>query len=117
MFCKNCGNEIENDAAFCPQCGYRLKEHTPQQESPVCPVCHHPIKPGAAFCTSCGADLSNAQQATDKPVHTRKKLLIIGSIAIAVLAVGGITIALAQIDVSFFSGKILSLCRNTKSGR
>ncbi|MCI6997130.1 MAG: zinc ribbon domain-containing protein [Eubacterium sp.] len=96
MFCKNCGNEIENDAAFCPQCGYRLKEHTPQQESPVCPVCHHPIKPGAAFCTSCGANLSNTQQATDKPVHTRKKLLIIGSIAIAVLAVGGITVALAS---------------------
>lgn len=96
MFCKNCGNEIENDAAFCPQCGYRLKEHTPQQESPVCPVCHHPIKPGAAFCTSCGANLSNTQQATDKPVHTRKKPLIIGGIAIAVLAVGGITVALAS---------------------
>ncbi|MGN0263485.1 MAG: zinc ribbon domain-containing protein [Oliverpabstia sp.] len=96
MFCKNCGNEIENDAAFCPQCGYRLKEHTPQQESPVCPVCHHPIKPGAAFCTSCGADLSNAQQATDKPVHTRKKPLIIGGIAVAVLAVGGITAVLAS---------------------
>ena len=25
MFCKNCGKEIANDAAFCPYCGTKIK--------------------------------------------------------------------------------------------
>ena len=27
MFCKNCGQEIDNDSVFCTSCGYKLEEN------------------------------------------------------------------------------------------
>lgn len=29
MFCKNCGKEVEENAAFCPHCGAKLDESAP----------------------------------------------------------------------------------------
>ena len=32
MFCKNCGKEVENDARFCPHCGYDMGGVNVEQE-------------------------------------------------------------------------------------
>lgn len=33
MFCKNCGNEVDNNAVVCPHCGVQLKQ--PEAEKPA----------------------------------------------------------------------------------
>lgn len=35
MFCKNCGQEAQDGATFCPQCGKPLNDPTPQTSAPV----------------------------------------------------------------------------------
>ncbi len=49
MKCKFCGNEIPNDAVFCPVCGGDLSQ------SRRCVNCGEIIENDAAFCPFCGA--------------------------------------------------------------
>lgn len=65
--CTSCGNENEDNAAFCDTCGTLLgaagTAHTPAVVSPaaasgnVCPACGSAVVPGEAFCEQCGAAL------------------------------------------------------------
>ncbi len=50
--CQNCGNKLEDTAAFCAQCG------TPAAQT--CSECGAPIESGAAFCQSCGKPVEAA---------------------------------------------------------
>lgn len=78
MFCKNCGSEIPEGIAFCPQCGYRVGTKSQsdtntdtaayrdiQSQQPVCPICGNPVKPSASFCKTCGSRLNSADNQTD----------------------------------------------------
>ena len=49
MFCKNCGNEIDPQAAMCVKCGFARGTG-----SNFCHNCGQPTQPGASICTSCG---------------------------------------------------------------
>lgn len=33
MFCRKCGEEIRDDAVFCPMCGYKIEEISPTDDS------------------------------------------------------------------------------------
>lgn len=49
MYCKNCGNAMDDNAAVCINCG------TPKgQGERFCINCGTELKPGAAVCTNCG---------------------------------------------------------------
>lgn len=50
MFCKNCGNEINENAVACMNCGFAKGNG-----DKFCAVCGKEINPGAAICTACGA--------------------------------------------------------------
>ncbi len=50
MFCKNCGNQINDNAAVCVTCG-APKGYGER----FCPNCGQPLPQGAAICMSCGA--------------------------------------------------------------
>lgn len=50
MYCKNCGNPIDENAAVCVKCGCAKGTGLS-----YCHNCGQPMDPGAAFCTSCGA--------------------------------------------------------------
>lgn len=54
MYCKNCGNEIDNNAAVCVSCGY-----SKGTGNKFCANCQSPVMENADFCTSCGAKLNN----------------------------------------------------------
>lgn len=81
--CPNCGNEVQDMAVFCDQCGTRLKEPAPvvPEQAPPAPVevkpvealspsraavpdqsarcaaCGYPNAPGELFCENCGVAL------------------------------------------------------------
>ena len=55
MYCKNCGNQIDANAAACPSCGFSKGTGTS-----FCPHCKAPTPLGAAFCADCGKKLDSS---------------------------------------------------------
>ena len=55
MFCKNCGNPIDPQAAICVKCGFAKGTG-----SNFCHNCGQPTQPGASICTSCGFAVNGA---------------------------------------------------------
>jgi len=52
MYCKNCGNAIESNAAICVNCGVPNG-----QGDHYCANCGAEVAPGAAVCMACGYSL------------------------------------------------------------
>ncbi len=50
MFCKNCGNEINENAIACMGCGFAKGDG-----EKFCSNCGSEVNPGAIICTKCGA--------------------------------------------------------------
>lgn len=61
--CSSCGSTaVEEDDAFCPNCGSELNEDVggePKKEVDTCPNCGQSDIADAAFCPNCGTDLDN----------------------------------------------------------
>ena len=55
MFCRNCGNEINANAAICTKCGFAKGTG-----SNYCANCGKEVTPGANVCIYCGCALGNA---------------------------------------------------------
>ncbi len=49
MFCKNCGQPMNDNQAICLNCGVKTGEGTA-----FCANCGAQVAPGAAVCTNCG---------------------------------------------------------------
>lgn len=52
MFCKNCGNQMDDLAVICVKCGAAKGTG-----ANFCPNCGAPTMPGANVCTQCGVAL------------------------------------------------------------
>lgn len=52
MYCRNCGNQIDTNAAVCPGCGFSKGTGTN-----FCPYCKAATPTGAVFCADCGKKL------------------------------------------------------------
>ena len=66
MYCKSCGNKLDDDAVFCTKCG----THKDTMISYFyCEKCGSKFNKGAAFCTECGTPIP------EKILENRKKLL------------------------------------------
>lgn len=61
MYCKNCGNEMDPNAAICVKCGCAKGVGTS-----FCPNCGQPTLPNAAVCTACGCALNTAPAGSGK---------------------------------------------------
>ena len=55
MFCKNCGNEIDPNAAICVKCGFQKGAG-----NQFCSNCGQAVPAGAAVCMNCGYALQTA---------------------------------------------------------
>ena len=53
MFCKNCGAQLNENAAFCVNCGAAVG-----QGNSHCANCGGTVAPGAAICLNCGVVLN-----------------------------------------------------------
>ena len=57
--CPKCGEELEDGATFCTNCGEKL--------TVSCPKCGKALKPGAKFCSGCGTNLAEFSDEEEKP--------------------------------------------------
>jgi TM2 domain-containing membrane protein YozV len=55
MYCRNCGNQLDDRAIACPKCGL-----SPRAGTACCQNCGKPTPPNAVVCTSCGVSLARA---------------------------------------------------------
>ncbi|MBQ9953537.1 MAG: NINE protein [Clostridia bacterium] len=58
MYCKNCGNELNENAVACMNCGFAKGNG-----ERFCANCGNEINPGAAICVKCGAAVQTAAAA------------------------------------------------------
>lgn len=63
MFCKNCGAQLNDGAAFCVTCGTAVGQGTSH-----CGNCGSQVAPGAAVCLNCGAAVGMGAPAGAAPV-------------------------------------------------
>ena len=96
MFCRNCGNQMDNQAAVCVKCGVPAG-----QGVNFCPNCGNQTAPGAAVCTSCGVALTQVIQGEQKSKMVAGLLgIFLGSLGIHNFYLGNTGRAIAQIVVS-----------------
>lgn len=61
MFCRNCGNEIPDDAVVCMHCGFAAGSG-----SAFCAHCGRPVAEGQAVCVNCGFPIGPAKTASSR---------------------------------------------------
>ena len=80
MFCKNCGNEIDANAAICVKCGFAKNTG-----NNFCANCGNAVDPAATVCTNCGYAIDNT--ANIDPA-LRKSKLVAGLLGIFLGSIG-----------------------------
>lgn len=81
MYCRNCGQQIDDIAAVCVHCGVAVGNG-----ANFCPHCGKQTAPGAVFCTSCGVAL--AQNAAAPGGNAQKSRLVAGLLGLFLGAFG-----------------------------
>ncbi len=100
MFCRNCGNQMDNVAAVCVKCG--VQAGVGQN---FCPNCGNQTTPGAAVCTSCGVALAQPIMGEQKSKMVAGLLgIFLGGLGIHNFYLGFTGKAIAQIALSFCCG-------------
>ena len=99
MFCRNCANPLDPNAAVCVKCGVPVGSGVN-----YCPNCGNPTDPAAAVCVKCGVALARPiPQGEQKSKMTAGLLgIFLGGLGILNFYLGYTGKAIAQI--------VLSLC-------
>ena len=96
MYCKNCGNAMDPNAAICVKCGCAKGVG-----SSFCPNCGNGIQPAASFCPSCGYAIPAKPAAGAKSKLTAGLLgIFLGGLGIHNFYLGFTGKAVAQIVVT-----------------
>ena len=96
MFCRNCGNQMDNQAAVCVKCGVPVG-----QGINFCPNCGKQTVPGAVVCTACGISLAQIPQGEQKSKLTAGLLgIFLGGFGIHNFYLGKTTRGVVQIIVT-----------------
>jgi TM2 domain-containing membrane protein YozV len=103
MFCRNCGNEMANNAAVCVKCGVAAGVGTS-----YCQNCGQPTMPGAAACTNCGVFLTQPIPAGSQKSKLAAGLLgiFLGGLGIHNFYLGKTNRALIQLIVCLVGGAL-----------
>lgn len=101
MFCKNCGNQMDDNAAVCVKCGVAKG-----QGDRFCPYCGEELQPGAAVCMKCGTALHNIPAGTEPKSRLTAGLLgiFLGGFGVHNFYLGYTGKAIAQILLTFCFG-------------
>lgn len=110
MYCKNCGNLMDDHAAVCIRCGCARGVG-----NAYCWNCGQPITPGAAFCTSCGAATAVAGRGAYADPNAKSKLvagllgIFLGYLGIHNFYLGNTGRGVAQLVLTIFSCGVAGL--------
>ncbi len=105
MFCRNCGNPMDPNAAVCVKCGAAKGTG-----ATFCPNCGEPTAPGAAVCIKCGYALNNQVTKSSKSKLVAGLLgIFLGSVGVHRFYLGYIGIGVVQIIVTLVTCGIGSL--------
>lgn len=103
MYCKNCGNEMNANAAVCIHCGVQAG-----QGSKFCANCGAEIANMSAFCVKCGAAVNSIPYGYSQRSKLAAGLLgiFLGGLGIHNFYLGYQTKALIQLLVALIGGLI-----------
>lgn len=102
-YCKNCGNEINENAAICVKCGC-----SKGNGSSYCPNCGQATMEGAAACTHCGVSLHTHPAGEQKSKLVAGLLAIfLGGLGIHNFYLGNTSKAVAQLCISLFGSCLI----------
>lgn len=101
MYCKNCGSEMDNNAAVCVKCGVASGNG-----SSYCPNCGQATMPGANACTSCGVLLAQPVPAGEQKSKVAAGLLgiFLGGLGVHNFYLGNTSRGLIQVLVCLIGG-------------
>ena len=105
MFCRNCGNQVDDKAVVCLKCGARPTDGTAH-----CQACGQQTQPGAIVCVHCGAQL--AVSSTERKAAADKKLvagicgILLGSLGVHKFILGYTTPGIVMLLVTLVGGFI-----------
>ena len=110
MFCRNCGNEMHDEAVVCVKCGVPAGKG-----NAYCPNCGKDVHPEAVICVACGASLV----APEAPVAQKSKKsklgagllgLFLGQLGIHNFYLGYTGKAIAQLLITVLSCGVGGIC-------
>lgn len=105
MYCKNCGNPVDPNAAVCLNCGCAKGTGLS-----YCHNCGQPLTPGAAICTNCGYAATPAANPNAKSKLAAGLLgIFLGGIGVHNFYLGFTGKAVAQLLISVLSCGSLSV--------
>lgn len=99
MYCKNCGNLMDPNAAICVRCGCAKGTG-----ASYCQNCGNPTVPGAAVCTSCGSALQVVNGESKSKMTAGLLGIFLGGLGIHNFYLGYTGKAIAQIALSLCFG-------------
>lgn len=101
MFCRNCGNQMADNAAVCVKCGVAAGVG-----QSYCPNCGQPVLPQATACTNCGCFLPPPAPAGEQKSRMAAGLLgiFLGGLGIHNFYLGKTNRALVQLLVCLIGG-------------
>ena len=104
MYCRNCGNEINNNADVCLNCGVKAGNG-----DLFCPNCGKETNPNADFCVNCGMQLKNLAVNGKSKVAAGILGILLGGLGIHRMYLGYVGIGILQLFLSIFTCGISSL--------
>ena len=72
MFCRNCGEQMNDNQAICLKCGVKTGDGNAH-----CSNCGQPVDPNASVCLSCGVAIKKAGAGAAGDLGGKDKLVII----------------------------------------
>ena len=99
MYCKNCGNLMDPNAAICVKCGCAKGTG-----ASYCHNCGNPTVPGAAVCTACGSALATVNANSKSKMTAGLLGIFLGGWGVHNFYLGYTGKAIAQIALTFCFG-------------
>lgn len=101
MFCKNCGEGLNDNQAICVKCGVKVGDG-----NAFCANCGKPVDPNAEVCMSCGVAVKKAggDLAGQDKIVMILVCLFLGGLGIHNFMMGETKKGIFRIIMSFFCG-------------
>ena len=101
MFCKNCGEGLNDNQAICEKCGVKVGDG-----NAFCANCGKPVDPNAEVCMSCGVAVKKAggDLAGQDKIVMILVCLFLGGLGIHNFMMGETKKGIFRIIMSFFCG-------------